>query len=74
MSDATVDWTLRHGRSVTLSALFYDCTERLVKLDVFHLLVDLAVSLSANDRVSKRSAQNSCTDIPNVYEFIAQTN
>ena len=51
VSDATVEWTLRHGRALTLSALFYDCSHILHQVNLFKSLIQLANNLSTNDRV-----------------------
>ena len=34
-----------------MSAFFYDCSQRLLKLDIFNSLLELANTLSSNDRV-----------------------
>ncbi|XP_028418070.1 LOW QUALITY PROTEIN: eIF-2-alpha kinase activator GCN1-like, partial [Dendronephthya gigantea] len=51
VSDSTVEWTLRHGRCLTISALFYDCCERLIFLNLFETLLQLTNTLSSNDRI-----------------------
>ena len=66
VSDSTVEWTLRHGRALTMSALFYDCSQKLLKLDIFNSLLELATTLSSNDRVRFSVIRRSCHSV--LYE------
>ncbi|XP_046839578.1 eIF-2-alpha kinase activator GCN1-like isoform X2 [Xenia sp. Carnegie-2017] len=51
VDDATVEWTLRHGRLLTMSCLIYDCSQILVELHVFHSLLSHVNCLLSNDRI-----------------------
>lgn len=55
VDDATVEWTLRHGRLLTMSCLIYDCSQILVELHVFHSLLSHVNCLLSNDRVCYRA-------------------
>ena len=52
MNDPTVDWTVRHGHAIALSAVLHDAAERMVSLGLFEVVTDMAVAHANTDRVS----------------------
>lgn len=52
MNDPTVDWTVRHGHAIALSAVLHDAAERMVSLGLFEVVTYMAVAHANTDRVS----------------------
>ena len=53
MNDPTVDWTVRHGHAIALSAVLHDATERIVSQGLLQAVTDAAVLHASTDRVSE---------------------
>ena len=52
MNDPTVDWTVRHGHAIALSAVLHDAAERMVSQGLFEVVTNTAVAHATTDRVS----------------------
>ena len=52
VNDPTVDWTVRHGHAIALSAVLHDALERIVSQGLFEVVTDAAVAHATTDRVS----------------------
>ena len=53
MNDPTVDWTVRHGHAIALSAVLHDAAERIVSQGLLQAVTDAAVLHASTDRVSE---------------------
>ena len=51
VNDPTVDWTVRHGHAIALSAVLHDAVERIMSQDLFDDVTDAAVAHATTDRV-----------------------
>lgn len=51
VNDPTVDWTVRHGHAIALSAVLHDAAERMVSLGLFEVVTDMAVAHANTDRI-----------------------
>lgn len=47
-----MDWTVRHGHAIALSAVLHDAVERVVSQGLYQVVTDAAVSHADTDRVS----------------------
>ena len=52
VNDPTVDWTVRHGHAIALSAVLHDAVERIVSQGLYQAITDAAVIHATTDRVS----------------------
>lgn len=52
VNDPTVDWTVRHGHAIALSAVLHDAVERIVSQDLYEDVTNAAVAHATTDRVS----------------------
>ena len=52
VNDPTVDWTVRHGHAIALSAVLHDAVERIVAQGLYQVVTDAAVEHATTDRVS----------------------
>lgn len=52
VNDPTVDWTVRHGHAIALSAVLHDAVERIVSQGLYQAVTDAAVTHATTDRVS----------------------
>ena len=52
VNDPTVDWTVRHGHAIALSAVLHDAVERIVTEGLYQAVTDAAVTHASTDRVS----------------------
>ena len=50
--DPTVDWTVRHGCAIALSAVLHDAPDRLVSHGLYDVVTVAAISHATTDRVS----------------------
>jgi len=51
VNDPTVDWTVRHGHAIALSAVLHDAVERIVSQGLFEVVTDAAVAHATTDRI-----------------------
>lgn len=51
VNDPTVDWTVRHGHAIALSAVLHDATERIVSQGLLQAVTDAAVLHASTDRI-----------------------
>jgi len=52
VNDPTVDWTVRHGHAIALSAVLHDAVERVMSQDLYDDVANAAVAHATTDRVS----------------------
>lgn len=52
VNDPTVDWTVRHGHAIALSAVLHDAVERVMSQDLYDDVTNAAVAHATTDRVS----------------------
>lgn len=52
VNDPTVDWTVRHGHAIALSAVLHDAVERMVSQGLYEVVTNAAVAHATTDRVS----------------------
>ncbi|XP_068678677.1 stalled ribosome sensor GCN1-like [Montipora foliosa] len=51
VNDPTVDWTVRHGHAIALSAVLHDAVERIVTQGLYQAVTDAAVTHASTDRI-----------------------
>lgn len=51
MNDPTVDWTVRHGYAIALSAVLHDSPQRIVLLGLHDIVTKAAITHATTDRV-----------------------
>ncbi|CAH3190088.1 unnamed protein product [Porites evermanni] len=51
VNDPTVDWTVRHGHAIALSAVLHDAVERIVAQGLYDVVTDAAVEHAMTDRI-----------------------
>lgn len=51
VNDPTVDWTVRHGHAIALSAVLHDAAERMVSQGLFEVVTNTAVAHATTDRI-----------------------
>ena len=52
VNDPTVDWTVRHGHAIALSAILHDAVDRVMSQDLYDDVTNAAVAHATTDRVS----------------------
>ena len=51
VNDPTVDWTVRHGHAIALSAVLHDSPQRVVALGLHDVVTKAAITHATTDRV-----------------------
>ena len=65
VNDPTVDWTVRHGHAIALSAVLHDAVERMVSQGLYEDVTNAAVAHATTDRVSVTlgSREGKCLEV-----------
>lgn len=53
VNDPSVDWFLRHGHAIALSAVLHDAPAKVLACGLYDVITDAAVTHASSDRVSQ---------------------